>query len=86
MPISIRCTTGSATARSPSCRVATATAGTSTRLRNVWWVQYFNSMDTLILNSIEIVGMPEVALAADEDFSDSLERLREYLDMMAEPV
>lgn len=43
-------------------------------------------MDTLILNSIEIVGMPEVALAADEDFSDSLERLREYLDMMAEPV
>ena len=63
-----------------NCRI------TSTRLRNVWWVQYFNSMDTLILNSIEIVGMPEVALAADEDFSDSLERLREYLDMMTEPV
>ena len=63
-----------------NCRI------TSTRLKNVWWVQYFNSMDALILNSIEIVGMPEVALAADDDFADSLERLREYLDMMAEPL
>ncbi|MDE2441009.1 MAG: hydrogenase expression/formation protein [Betaproteobacteria bacterium] len=63
-----------------NCRI------TSTRLKNVWWVQYFNSMDTLILNSIEIVGMPDVALAAEEDFEDSVERLREYLDMMAEPV
>jgi len=63
-----------------NCRI------TSTRLKNVWWVQYFNSMDALILNSIEIIGMPEVALAADEDFTDSIERLREYLDMMVEPV
>jgi len=63
-----------------NCRI------TSTRLQNVWWVQYFNSMDTLILNSIEIVGMPEVALASDEDFADSIERLREYLDMMVDTV
>ena len=63
-----------------NCRI------TSTRLRNVWWVQYFNSMDTLILNSIEITPMPEVALASDEDFADTLERLAEYLDMMAEPA
>jgi hydrogenase-1 operon protein HyaF len=63
-----------------NCRI------TSTRLKNVWWVQYFNSMDALILNSIEVIGMPEVALAADEDFTDSVERLREYLDMMVEPV
>ncbi|HLO62009.1 MAG TPA: hydrogenase expression/formation protein [Azonexus sp.] len=63
-----------------NCRI------TSTRLKNVWWVQYFNSMDALILNSIEVVGMPEVALAADEDFADSVERLNEYLDMMAEPA
>lgn len=59
-----------------NCRI------TSTRLRNVWWVQYFNSMDTLILNAIEIVAMPDVALASDEDFADSVERLREYLDAM----
>ena len=63
-----------------NCRI------TSTRLKNVWWVQYFNSMDALILNSIEIIGMPDVALAADEDFADSVERLNEYLDMMAEPA
>ncbi len=63
-----------------NCRI------TSTRLRNVWWVQYFNSMDTLILNSLEIVGVPDVALAAADDFADSLERLREYLALMAEPA
>ncbi len=63
-----------------NCRI------TSTRLKNVWWVQYFNSMDTLILNSIEVVGMPDVALASAEDFADSVARLREYLDMMAEPI
>ncbi len=61
-----------------NCRI------TSTRLHNVWWVQYFNSMDTLILNAIEVVEMPDAALAADEDFVDSVERLREYLDTMAE--
>lgn len=63
-----------------NCRI------TSTRLANVWWVQYFNSMDTLILNSIEVIDMPEVALASAEDFADSIERLKEYLDLMAEPV
>ena len=63
-----------------NCRI------TSTRLKNVWWVQYFNSMDVLILNSIEVGGMPEVALAAPEDFADSIQRLQEYLDMMAENV
>ena len=61
-----------------NCRI------TSTRLKNVWWVQYFNSMDVLILNSIEVGGMPEVALAAPEDFADSVQRLQEYLEMMAE--
>lgn len=63
-----------------NCRI------TSTGLANVWWVQYFNSMDALILNSIEVVAMPDAALAADEDFADSIERLREYLDLMVEPL
>jgi hydrogenase-1 operon protein HyaF len=63
-----------------NCRI------TSTHLQNVWWVQYFNSMDTLILNSIEIIGMPDVALASPEDFTDSIERLREYLALMVEPI
>lgn len=63
-----------------NCRV------TSTRLRNIWWVQYFNSMDVLILNSIEVTAMPDVVPASAEDFADSLQRLRDYLEMMAEPV
>jgi hydrogenase-1 operon protein HyaF len=56
-----------------NCRI------TSTRLRHTWWVQYFNSMDHLILNTIEVATVPEVALAAPEDFTDSLERLDEWL-------
>jgi len=62
-----------------NCRIS------STAIANVWWVQYFNSMDQLILNTIEVVGMPEVALAAPEDYADSIERLDEWLDVLAEP-
>jgi hydrogenase-1 operon protein HyaF len=59
-----------------NCRI------TSTKLPNVWWVQYFNSMDTLILNTIEVSDMPEVALASLEDYEDSIERLGEWLQVM----
>jgi len=61
-----------------NCRIS------STRLPNVWWVQYFNSMDALILNTIEVVDVPEVALAASEDFQNSTERLGEWLAVMRE--
>ncbi len=61
-----------------NCRV------TSTALRNVWRVQYFNSMQTLILNTLEITRVPEVALAAAEDLADSRERLRELIDWIGE--
>jgi hydrogenase-1 operon protein HyaF len=47
-------------------------------------VQYFNSMNTLILNTIEVVDVPEVALAADEDLLDSRERLAELIAWMGE--
>jgi hydrogenase-1 operon protein HyaF len=56
-----------------NCRI------TSTCLRHTWWVQYFNSMNNLILNTIEVAPVPEVALAAPEDFSESLHRLGEWL-------
>lgn len=56
-----------------NCRI------TSTRLRHTWWVQYFNSMDHLILNTIEVAMVPEVAMAAPEDFADSVDRLGEWL-------
>lgn len=61
-----------------NCRI------TSTRLAHVWWVQYFNSMDTLILNTLEVVDMPDVVLAAPEDYQDSIERLGEYIEMLRE--
>jgi hydrogenase-1 operon protein HyaF len=57
-----------------NCRI------TSTAARDVWRVQYFNSMSTLILNTIEIVELPEVALAAAEDLDDSRVRLHELID------
>jgi len=61
-----------------NCRI------TSTGARNVWRVQYFNNMNTLILNTIEIVDLPEVALAATEDLEDSRTRLAELIDWMSE--
>lgn len=59
-----------------NCRI------TSTRLANVWWVQYFNSMDAIILNTIEVADVPEVALAANDDYRESIVRLGEWLDVM----
>ncbi len=56
-----------------NCRI------TSTNIANVWWVQYYNSQDTLILNSIEIVDVPEVVRAAQEDIDESADRLYEIL-------
>ena len=52
----------------------------STRVPDVWWVRYYNSMGTPILNSIEIVDVPEVVKAAAEDLSDSAARLDEILE------
>lgn len=58
-----------------NCRIS------STRTRNVWWVRYFNSQDVLILNTLEICPVPEVAQAAIEDIDDSAQRLSEILDI-----
>jgi hydrogenase-1 operon protein HyaF len=63
-----------------NCRI------TSTLARNVWRVQYFNSMNTLILNTLEIVTAPEVALAAVEDLQDSRERLEDLIAWMGEDI
>jgi hydrogenase-1 operon protein HyaF len=61
-----------------NCRI------TSTGARDVWRVQYFNQMNTLILNTIEVVAVPEVALAATEDLEDTRERLAELVAWMSE--
>lgn len=50
---------------------------------HVWRVRFYNSMDTLILDTFEVTAMPEVALAAPEDLTDSAERILEVLEAMA---
>ncbi len=57
-----------------NCRI------TATGVARVWWVQYFNSQDALILNTLEITDVPEVACAAAEDLADSAERLTEVIE------
>lgn len=57
-----------------NCRIS------STAVENVWWVQYFNSQDKNILNTLEIGGVPIVAAAAKEDIQDSAQRLDEIMD------
>lgn len=56
-----------------NCRIS------NTRLPNCWRVVYYNSMDKVILNTVEVVDMPEVAMAAPEDLRDSRERLQDVL-------
>jgi len=60
-----------------SCRIS------ATALKNAWWVRYYNSQDTMILNTIEIGGVPEVARAASQDMEDSALRLGEILQWIA---
>lgn len=57
-----------------ACRVC------STRWPNVWSVQYFNSMEKIILDTLEIGEIPLAVRAAQEDFQDSAERLIEVIE------
>jgi hydrogenase-1 operon protein HyaF len=63
-----------------NCRIG------STAARNVWRVQYFNNMQTLILNTLEVVAIPEAALAATEDLADTRERLADLVRWMSESL
>jgi hydrogenase-1 operon protein HyaF len=55
----------------------------ATGLRHVWAVQYINGMGSVILDTLEIGGVPVAVLAAKEDFQDSAERLVEILQAFA---
>lgn len=57
-----------------NCRI------TATAQAQVWKVQFYNSMDTLILDTYEVTAMPEVALAAAEDLADSAIRIRDVIE------
>jgi len=63
-----------------NCRIS------STALAHTWRVQYFNNMQTLILNTVEVVDFPEAALAALEDLKESSERLAELVQWMGESL
>ncbi|KGM48044.1 hydrogenase expression/formation protein [Pseudooceanicola atlanticus] len=52
----------------------------ATALPRTWHVQFYNSTDQLILDTYEVTTMPEVALAAHEDLTDSGARLREVVE------
>jgi len=56
-----------------NCRI------TNTRHPHCWRVIYYNTFDKVILNTVEVVDMPEVGMAAPEDLRDSHERLQDVL-------
>jgi hydrogenase-1 operon protein HyaF len=60
-----------------SCRIF------ATGLRHVWAVQYLNSMGKVILDTLEVGGVPVAACAAREDFEDSASRLGQMLEAYA---
>lgn len=57
-----------------NCRI------TNTCMPHTWRVVYYNSEDAVILNTVEVGALPDVAQAAREDLEDSHERLREVLE------
>ncbi|MFM2058546.1 MAG: hypothetical protein RLY71_2931 [Pseudomonadota bacterium] len=56
-----------------NCRI------TNSAVAHTWRVVYYNSQDSVILNSVEVTDIPEVACAAPDDLADSEERLAEVL-------
>jgi hydrogenase-1 operon protein HyaF len=63
-----------------NCRIG------STAARHVWRVQYFNNMQTLILDTIEVVDVPEAALAAREDLVETRSRLADLVQWMSDSI
>lgn len=60
-----------------NCRITDTCRG------RTWRVVYYNGHDKVILNSVEVIDMPEAACAAPEDLADSLERLADVLAWVA---
>ncbi|MGO8778371.1 MAG: hydrogenase expression/formation C-terminal domain-containing protein [Rhodomicrobium sp.] len=58
-----------------NCRIS------STAVKNAWRVRYFNSREAVILDTVEVTTLPEVACAAKEDLEDSAGRLKEILEV-----
>lgn len=50
---------------------------------DIWRVRFYNSQDALILDTIEVCALPEVAAAAVEDLLDSARRLRQVVEALS---
>ncbi len=57
-----------------NCRI------TNTCMPHTWRVVYYNSQDLVILNTVEVTDLPDVAQAAKEDLEDSYDRLKDVLE------
>jgi hydrogenase-1 operon protein HyaF len=57
----------------------------STARPHTWRLTYYNSQDSVILSTVEVSDVPEVACAAQQDFADSRARLSEVLDWLGAP-
>jgi hydrogenase-1 operon protein HyaF len=57
-----------------TCRVS------ATARRGIWAVQYFNVMDAMILDTLEVGAVPSALVAAPIDLEDSGARLAELLE------
>jgi hydrogenase-1 operon protein HyaF len=62
-----------------NCRIV------NTRATHIWRVSYFNSQDMVILDTLEVSDVPEVACAAVQDLEDSVERVTEVLQWVESP-
>lgn len=62
-----------------NCRIS------STQRPNTWRVTYYNSQDSVILDTIEVCTVPQVACAALQDLADSGTRLAELTVFLDEP-
>lgn len=54
---------------------------TSAAVPGVWWVRYYNGLERVVLDTLEVVDVPQAACAAPEDIADSARRLREILEV-----
>ncbi|WP_233869345.1 hydrogenase expression/formation protein [Paraburkholderia adhaesiva] len=54
----------------------------ATGWRYVWRVRYFDGSNKILLDTLDITGIPEVAVASAEDLADSLRHLREIVEWL----
>jgi hydrogenase-1 operon protein HyaF len=54
----------------------------ATGWRHVWRVRYFDGTNKILLDTLDITRIPEVAVASAEDLADSLRHLREIVEWL----